>query len=292
VVEFTIMLESLARVISGPSQPAEGLRRTPVFIGAFILVLAACFLIVGCGPRIVRVPVSDEDLIEANHLVQEGNEAYREGDFYPALIKYLAAAELNPNSEFICNRLGMAYLQLEYPEEAITAFKRSTALNSKYPYAVNNLGSAYFAAGSIKKAEKYFKKAIRMKKDEATFYLNLGTLYFEKKKPEKAYEAWRQSLSLDRDILYKNNSISVAIKGGGVSPEERDYFMARIYAAAGDVPRTIESLENALMNGFSDIERIETNPEFDPIRKDERFVKFMESAAVWAKSKQPASPSE
>ncbi len=286
------MKETLARVVPGSSQPVTGPWPRPAFSLAVTFTLVACMAVVGCGPKIARVPVSDEDLIKSSRLAQEGNEEYQNREFYPALIKYLMAGELNPNSEYISNRIGMAYLQLEYREAAITAFQRSIALNSKFPFPFNNLGSAYFADGNYKKAEKYFKKAIKLKKDEASFYLNLGNLYFEKNKPEEGLEEWRKSLSLDPEILTKSDSIGVAISGGGIALKERNYFMARVYAAAGDIPRTIESLENALLNGFSDIESIEKNPEFDPIRKDARFVKFMESAFVWDKTNYSATNTE
>ena len=286
------MMETLERVVPGPLQPVTGHWSRPILPMVLILALAACMAFVGCSSKIARVEVSDEDLIKANRLAQDGNEAYNDRDFYAALIKYLMAGELNPNSAYISNRIGMAYLQLEYNEQAIVAFKRAIALNSKYPYFINNLGSAYFALGNLKKAEKYFKKAIKLKKDEASFYLNLGTLHFEKKKTEQAFEEWRKSLSLDPDILSKNNTVDVAISGSGISLKDRDFFMARLYAVAGNTPKAIESLEKALMNGFSDIESIENTPEFDPIRDDERFVKFMESASVWAKAKYSNSTTE
>ncbi|MEJ2109362.1 MAG: tetratricopeptide repeat protein, partial [Acidobacteriota bacterium] len=164
---------------------------------------------------------------------------------------------------------------------AIELFQRSIALNSKYPSSVNNLGSAYFANKNFKKAEKYFKKAIKMKEDEASFHLNLGTLYFETEKPEKAIKEWRLSLTLDPQILENSNSISLSIDGRNISMKDRYFFMARVYAVAGNIPKTIESLQNALLNGFTDIEAIRTNPDFDPVREDERFVKFMADAEVW-----------
>jgi tetratricopeptide (TPR) repeat protein len=249
---------------------------------AFLLLLLT-LATVGCGPRIARVNVSPEDLVKANNYVREGNEAYRNGDYYAALIKYLTAGELNPNSGYIRNYTGIAYLRLRYYDRAVEAFRASIALNPKYASSVNNLGSAYFANGDYKKAEKYFKKAIKMKKDDASFHLNLGTLYFEMKKPEKAIHEWRTSLALDPDALSRQNPLNVSISGESIAPGDRFYFTARIYAAAGNVPKMIESLEKALLNGFSDIEAIRTNPDFDPFRKDERFIKFMESAAAWDK---------
>jgi tetratricopeptide (TPR) repeat protein len=248
---------------------------------AALLAILVSFGAAGCGPRIALVRVSEEDRLKANQYVREGNEAYRNKDYYAALIKYLSAEELNPNSGYISNYTGIAYLRLNYYDKAIKEFTRSMALDSKYPSAVNNLGSAYFADGNHRKAEKYFKKAIKMKKDEASFYLNLGTLYFETKKPEKAILEWRKSLELDPNILSNNNSPSISISGENISEKDRAYFMARIYAAAGNIPKTIECLQDALMKGYSDIDAIKSNPDFDAMRGDERFKKFMADAESW-----------
>jgi len=253
----------------------------PVFA---ILLIILAFGAAACGPKIALVKVSEENLRKAIELTKEGNEAYRNGDYYAALIKYLMAGELNPNSSYISNYIGITYLKLDYYEKAIEAFDRSLALNPKFPFTVNNMGAAYFAKGDLKKAEKYFKKAIKMKKDEASFYLNLGTLYFEKKKPEKAISAWRESLALNPNILDKHNSINLSISGENIALKDRYYFMARVYAAADNVPKTIESLEDALLNGFSNVEEIRSNPEFDHMRSDERFIKFMNDADIWSRT--------
>lgn len=271
------------REVPGPPKFLGNTFKNRCFRLAALFVILVSFGAAGCGPRITLVHVSEADRLKANQYVREGNEAYKNKDYYAALIKYLAAEGLNPNSGYICNYTGIAYLRLNYYENAIKEFTRSMALNSKYASAVNNLGSAYFAAGNHKKAEKYFKKAIKMKKDEASFYLNLGTLYFETKKPEKAIREWRKSLELDPDILSDNSSLSISISGENISEKDRAYFMARVYAAAGNIPKTIECLQDALMKGFSDIDAIKSNPDFDAMRGDERFKKFMADAESWKK---------
>jgi hypothetical protein len=48
----------------------------------------------------------------------------------------------------------------------------------------------------------------------------------------------------------------------------------------GDVERAVENLEEALNGGFSDIEAIQKEPDFDPIRQDQRFVAFMKTASL------------
>lgn len=231
----------------------------------------------GCSPKIARVTVSHEDLIKSNEVSKEGDVSFARRDFYAALIKYLEASRLNPNNEFVFNRIGITYAQLTYYNEAATAFERSIGLNPKYSYSVNNLGSVYFALKNLKKAEKYFRKAIGMNGDEPSFHMNLGTLYFERKKYDKAMAEWHKGLALDPGVLSKEN---VSLIGGSSPSKEKNYFMARLHASSGNVLRAIESLEQAYKEGFSDIGAIEKEPDFDAIREDERFVKFMKEFEV------------
>jgi tetratricopeptide (TPR) repeat protein len=252
-------------------------------LSAFLSIVFAGLIAAGCSPKVVRVPVSSEDLIRSNEVSKEGDIAFARKDFYAALIKYLEASRLNPNNEYIFNRIGISYSQLNYYQEAAAAFNRSIALNSKYPYSVNNLGSVYFALKDLKKSEKYFRKAVSMNRDEPSFHMNLGTLYFEKKDYGKAMVEWRRGLALDPEILSKSSSNSLI--GGSTPSRERSYFMARLHASAGNVPRVIEHLERAFTEGFTDIEAIQKEPDFDPVRKDERFVEFMKNLELLIKLK-------
>jgi tetratricopeptide (TPR) repeat protein len=254
-------------------------------LSAGLLFFTVGLVCAGCPPKIVRVPVSSEDLIKSNEVSAEGDVAFNRKDYYPALIKYLEASRLNPNNEYLFNRLGITYSQLKLYDEAVHAFQRSIALNPKYPYCINNLGATFFARKEHNKAEKYFKKAIKMKGNEASFYMNLGVLYFEKKKRDKAIAEWRKGLAIDPNILTSSNAISLAVEGDKSSQKDKHYFMARLFAAAGNIDKSIENLEQAFINGFTDIEAIQKQTDFDPIRKDGRFVEFMKNAPLWIKPK-------
>lgn len=245
---------------------------------AFIL-FAGCLLLSGCR-KDIRVDIPPEAIVKANAASQEGDIAFSKKDFYAALIKYLESTQLNPNNEYVCNRLGIAYSQLKYYGEASNAFMRSIELNPKYPYSYNNLGSVYFAQKNLKKAEKYFKKAISLKHDEASFHMNMGSLHLEKKRPDKAMEEWRKGLALDPNVL-KNSAVSMI--GASSSTAERRYFMARLLASSGDVEMAIESLKQAITEGFDNIDSIRKEPDFDRVRDDQRFVDFMENAVLLIK---------
>ena len=161
--------------------------------GLLCLVLAGVF-VAGCRTRYVRQPVPQEDILQAGRIAKEGDIAFARKDHYAALIKYLEAMRLNPYDGLLLNRLGLAYAQLKYYDEARQAFQRAVDLDPKLSFAVNNIGSVYFAQRNLGKAEKYFKKAIRIKSDDPSFHMNLAALYLEKKKTDKAMTEWKKAL--------------------------------------------------------------------------------------------------
>lgn len=266
---------------SGIRPPGLGLLTRRIVEAAFALTLFG--VAASCRLAVVRVPVSPEDAALSNKAAAEGDIAFARKDYYAALIKYLEAGRYNPNSEYICNKQGITYSRLHLYTEAISAFNRSIALNPKYSYSYNNLGSVYFADNNKKKAEACFRKAISVKSDEASFHVNLGTLLLEKNKVEQGKQELRKGLSLDPDILRRTMGDSLAAPISQKSPE-KSYSWARFYASVGNVDRAVESLQQALTYGFTNLEAIRTEKDFDPIRQDEKFVAFMKYATQLIKS--------
>lgn len=245
--------------------------------GTSLALLLFAFML-GCRSAVVRVPVPSEDLMRANIAAGEGDISFTRKDYYAALIKYLEAGRLNPNSEYIFNKLGITYSRLRFYTQAIAAFNHSLELNPKYSYSYNNIGSVYFADNNKRKAEACFRKAIGLKNDEASFHVNLGTLLFENKKYENGLQELRKGLALDPEILKKSEGSSLVAAISQKNTAEKNYFMARFYASQGDTDRAVENLQLALTNGFTNLEAIRTEKDFDPIRQQEKFIAFMKYA--------------
>jgi tetratricopeptide (TPR) repeat protein len=277
-----MLAHGLKHTGSGISSPQLSPLARRITTTAFTLILLG--VAGGCRPAVVRVPVSPEDLKRANAVALEGDIAYARRDYYAALIKYLEAGRLNPNSEYVFNKVGITYSHLKFYAEAIAAYNRSIGLNPKYPYSYNNLGSVYFASDDKKKAEKYFRKAIGMKGDEATFHVNLGVLLMENKKYEKGLQELRKAVSLDPQIFKRPDLDSLAAASSQKNSTERSYAMARLHASMGNAELAVENLQQALTNGFTNLEAIRTEHDFDPIRQNEKFIAFMKYATQLIKS--------
>jgi len=260
-----------------PAPASRQPRTWPVLLTAFLIGIwtAAC-----PQPVVVRVNVPSENVIKANQVAMEADLAFARKDSYAALIKYLEAGRLNPNSHYIQNKIGITYSQLKYYTEASAAFQRSIGLNPKYEYSYNNLGTVYFASNDKRNAERYFKKAIGINPGVASFHINLGTLYFERKKFDKGMAEWKKGLEIDPGVMNKSEGISLAAAGTRNNTGEKSYFMARLYASLGDAEKAVENLKLALNSGFTNIEAIRNERDFDPIRQHEKFQAFMKTASV------------
>lgn len=230
----------------------------------------------------MKVPT--ESIRRANEVAMEGDLAFARRDYYASLIKFLEATRLNPNSHLLMNKLGIAYSQLKYYPEAGIAFERAIVLDRKFAFAYNNLGTVYFATGDKGKAERYFKKAIVLQENTASFHINLGTLYFEKGKYEKGMAELRKGFMLDPAVIGRGEGVALASSTARNTSTEKSYFMARVYASMGDVDRTVENLQQALNAGFTNIDAIRKEPDFDKVRQDTKFVAFMRQATLITKN--------
>ena len=241
-------------------------------LGAFLLFQG--IISVGCLHRVALVNVSEEDIKLANQALVEGDQAFHRKEYYVALLKYMEGVRRNPNNENIYNRLGITYARLNFYDSANETLRHAIGLNPKFSYAWNNLGSVFFLQKKINKAEKHFKKAIQLNKQESSFYINLGNLYLEKKRPQEAIAEWRKALALDPQALNKNSAVNLTAEGR-TSPMDRGYLMARLYASQKNVGRAIENLKLAVENGFSDIDAINDQRDFDSIRHHPDFEAFL-----------------
>lgn len=187
-----------------------------------------------------------------------------------AIVEYRKALELKPQDFTVQNKLGIAYQQAQDYPQALKAYQKAVKLNPKYIEAINNLGTVYYSQKNYKKSIKYYKKAIALDPGFATAFHNMGAAYFSIEKYEDGYKAYQEAFRLDPSIL-ERTSTGGTVKTTGGNQAKQNFYLAKIYAASGNLERAITYLQKAHESGFKDFEQLEKDPAFEKVILDERY---------------------
>jgi Tfp pilus assembly protein PilF len=99
--------------------------------GRWVVVLALLAVLAGCGrdEEVPRTPA--EKAARAQALIEDGNEAYTQGDYRRAAHRYAAAAAVKKDDPAAHYGMAMALQKLGRDEEARAAYARSRELTQK-----------------------------------------------------------------------------------------------------------------------------------------------------------------
>jgi len=202
------------------------------------------------------------------------------GDIYMARKMYREAIEAYQSgakdSAVLANKTGIAYHQLLDFASAKKFYERAAKLNPKYSEAINNLGTIYYTEKSYRRAVNQYKKAIAIQPDSASFWSNLGVAYFQRKNYEEADKANQKALELDPAVFQHRGTGGVVIQQLSVEDRARwHYWMAKAYAKAGQNDLAIQTIRQALEEGFKERDKFTKEPEFAALQTLDDFKKLM-----------------
>lgn len=192
-------------------------------------------------------------------------------------IKYLFKARReNPKSSEIANMIGMTYLQLNNEGAAKAYFKRAIKLDPANAKAYNNLGVMYHKEKRYKSAIKYYHRAIEADTSYLLAYYNLGQAYFARKKYLRAIDVLHKIVQIDPEYLLKHHD---GMKQGvpETNPGARAFYLAKLYAQAGDADKLIYFLQMSRENGYDIRKHVEKDKDFAPYLEDPRVQALLNS---------------
>ncbi|MFZ1135596.1 MAG: hypothetical protein WAN69_11645, partial [Candidatus Korobacteraceae bacterium] len=99
---------------------------------------------------------------------------------------------------------------------------------------------------------------------------------FSQHKFDKAAEEYHTAFQIDPDIFQRVSKTGVMAQSS--SPEDRaafSFMVAKMYAQAGDLDRSLEYLRKAMEEGYKNIDKVYTDSEFASLRTDKRFTELM-----------------
>ena len=203
-------------------------------------------------------------------------------DYYRAAIKKAATAGL-------WNKMGITELQLGRHKDAVKSFDRAIKLDPKLSEAYNNRGALYYIAGAqqqavaeragksvparrdartIARRSSEYQKALAIREDNASYHSNLGTAYFALREFPAAINEYARAMQIDPDVFEHRSQTGIAAHMS--SPEDRAYYsfvLARMYAKAGDLDRSLQYLRKAMEDGYKEIDAVYKDQEFATLQK-------------------------
>lgn len=213
------------------------------------------------------------------HKMEEmrGDIAMAKKYYGDAIVSYQKALQVEPRNPVLLNKVGIAYHQQLQWGNAKKYYERAIKADKTYAFAVNNLGMVHYHKKKWKNAAKEFNRALAIKPDLPAVESNLGHAYFAMKKYDEAFAAFGRALALDPTVFEpKANNAGSILQDRSVEDRAMYYFfVAKTFAARGDVERCASYLLKARDEGYKNILAIEKDAAFAAVVNDPRIQEFL-----------------
>ncbi len=172
---------------------------------------------------------------------------------------YFNAIEINSKDVRPLINLASLYIDTKRYEKAETKLLKAIELDSNHMFVYANLFSVYQSTKRFDEAEKMILKAISISPNFIGFRNALGEFYLNRNRPEDAMSVLKEEIAKAPD--FPNPYIGLAMAS----------------ARLNEIEKTWDYLNTACQKGFADQESIQTNPDFEILRKNpEKWNAFVE----------------
>jgi len=196
-------------------------------------------------------------------------------EYAEAVDAYLKAVRLAPKNAVLLNKTGIAYHQQHRLPAAKDYYKKAIKIDAKYAEAINNLGTISYAQKNYRAAIRDYNKSIQLK-PSAPVYSNLGTAYFARKMYPETIAAYAKAVELDPEVFEKTSGAGVLLQERTIEDRARfHFFLAKTFAAAGNLEKALDYLKKAFEEGFKDRDAIVKDTAFAELAKTEPFQQLL-----------------
>jgi TolB-like protein/Tfp pilus assembly protein PilF/tRNA A-37 threonylcarbamoyl transferase component Bud32 len=258
--------------------------------------------IFGVLPSLEAFPKAKESARRALEIDPNLGEAYttlafattiHDWDWEKAEKLFKRALELSPNYPFAHEWYSNLLAPVGRFDEAVRESRRAVELNPLSARGLVMHGWLLYQTRRYAETLTEVKKAVEMEKDFPQGLLHLGNALDQIGRSEEAVTALRESIRLWQDSALPRNMLCHALVNCGRENEAREvlgeilaenekhhvkpYFIAVAYAAfAGERDAVFEWLEKAFAERNEWLIWLGTEPKFDALRDDPRFVEMLE----------------
>jgi tetratricopeptide (TPR) repeat protein len=171
--------------------------RPAATLPVLFLVLAAMFVLVGCGPAGPRAVLKGERLI-------------REQKYALAVQELQEAIRLIPTNAQAWNHLGLALHHNKQPKEALKAYRQALALDRKLSVVHYNVGCLLLEQNDPAGAVDPLTSYTYLQPRSAPGWLKLGTAQLRARRFDAAETSFKRALDLDPANVEAANNLGVA----------------------------------------------------------------------------------
>jgi TolB-like protein/Tfp pilus assembly protein PilF len=184
------------------------------------------------------------------------------GRFDDAIAEARRAAELDPLSLIINYSLGWTLYCMRQYDQAIDQCNKGIELDPNFPWSYYPRGMVAEVQGRLDEAIKDYQKARLLSHNDPTTLGDIGRCCARTGRKDDALKTLRELPE-----YYK--------KGYSIS-----YAMANVYYGLGDTEKTFEWLERSIRDQEGIITDISSNPLWDNLRLDPRFIALLKKIGL------------
>jgi tetratricopeptide (TPR) repeat protein len=233
----------------------------------------------------VLILMPQKDLATAKLHETRGDSYFARKMYDDAVIEYRKSITLDRYNASTLNRLGLVYHQSQKLDQAEDAYRDALKQNPFYLEVLNNIGTVEYVRQKYDRAMNQYTKALKIRPQSPTILINMAACLFEMKRHDEAYKAVEAALEIDPKLFDRTaGGFGTLIQTSRRSDPTVYFYYAKVFAAKGDMDRAMSYLNRAVEEGFSEFDKIRSEPAFKALSEDERFLKLMEMAVTPAAS--------
>jgi Tfp pilus assembly protein PilF len=242
-----------------------------------IVIISAAFYF-GCAshPKTTEKSETSEQQQFVHH-IEMAKEFMQQKEFLKAIEEYREASKIKPELAELHNYIGICYFQLGEFGMARDDFKKAISLKPDFAFAFNNLGTTYYAQSHYEEAENAFNEALKLDAKIASAYHNLGNIYLAGNDTEKAIDYYKKAFQINPNYLAATQTNVARVERFQRAKGEIEFSYACVMASSGKTEEALDYLEKAVGKGFSDWERIKSDPDLQVLKDNPRFQKLIKN---------------
>jgi tetratricopeptide (TPR) repeat protein len=235
----------------------------------------------------LKILMAPKDVDEASLHERRGDSYFARKLYEDAVIEYRKSVTLDRYNASTLNRLGLVYHQIQKLNDAERYYREALKQNPYFVEVLNNLGTVEYARQRYESAMDEYQRALKIRAESPTVLLNMGACLFDLKRYDEAMKATQRALELDPKLLDRTAGFGTLIQMSRRNDPTVSFYYAKIYATQGEKERAISYLNRALDEGFTDYDKIRTEPVFRILAMEEGYAKLLERITSLTTSNTP-----